>query len=153
MADVFAFYDCSEGAPPGQAAMVTLWARGWANRGWNPRLITSRHARRSKFYAQHKEVAEFIPLLALHAVGGGILSPLRVMNFSLTKGTQLGPVSECPYGVVSGTRAALEKYFRKPGRRFSPTNLCRLFGGKGWETFPLVRFENPADALSCGRVL
>jgi hypothetical protein len=153
MADIFAFYDCSLDAPADQADMVTLWERSWRNRGWNPRLITARHARRSKFYVRHKNKAELIPLLALHAVGGGVLVPLRVMNFSLTEWMPAGRVSQCPHGIVTGTRGALEKYLRRPGRRGYKFSYCRSFGLPGWEKALLVRFSNPEEALNCGRSL
>lgn len=102
--DVFAFYDCSPSAPADQADKVVLWERSWRAIGWSPRLITARHARRSKFYKQRKDRPGALPLLALHAVGGGHLAPLDVLA--------PGP------GVVQGTKTALAKFFTGRARKF-----------------------------------
>lgn len=82
--DIFAYYDCSLNAPETQPVWVPLWERSWRARGWNPRLITARHARRSKFYSKVRpqDRERVLPILALHAVGGGWLVPLNVINFS-----------------------------------------------------------------------
>lgn len=155
--DVFAFYDCSENAPAGQAAMVTLWERGWRNRGWSPRLITARHARRSKFYAEHKnEVGSvpILPLLALHTVGGGWLSPLTTMNFDFSpvklKGSRAFVL---PYGLVFAPKTALQEVFtRKRGISYG-YGECVSFGETDWLKSPLVHFPDISPVLDCGRSL
>lgn len=112
--DVFAFYDCSLTAPAGQADKVVLWERSWREHGWTPRLITARHARRSKFYKQRKDRPGAIPLLALHAVGGGWFAPLDVLNSGFVPGVRM-PI---PNGVVRGSKSALAKFFTGRTRNF-----------------------------------
>lgn len=157
MPDVFAYYDCSENAPAGQAAMVTLWERGWRNRGWNPRLITARHARRSKFYAEYKNevgAVPILPILALHSAGGGWLSPLTMMNFDFpppkTKGSRAYVL---PYGLVFASKTALQGVFnRKRGISYGYGG-CVSFGENDWLKSPLVHFPDPRLILDCGRPL
>lgn len=119
--DVFAYYDCSLSAPEIQADWVPLWERSWRARGWNPRLITARHARRSKFYSRLKDSSSFetyLPFIALHSVGGGLITPLNVINFSFkvpSKG--LRPVAVIRYKdeVFQAPKPALERMFRGGG--------------------------------------
>jgi hypothetical protein len=168
--DVFAFYDCSIDAPANQAAMVTLWERGWRNRGWNPRLITIRHARRSKFYAKCKTEGGYaeVPqshLLALHAAGGGLLTPLNIMNFDmpvLPKAlTSRAPFVAFGCGAFWVTRLALEKFFKSRNPTVvGPGTIracwCSIHGKdkmERWSKSPLVYFSNPEEALHCGRPL
>ena len=140
MADIFAFYDCSPDAPAGQAAKVTLWERGWRNRGWKPRLITIRQARKSKFYAKHRNNKRMIPLLALHAAGGGWLSPVDMMNFSFKPCTPRKAAIRFYTGLYYATRSALERHFRGDGVFQYGESLVPA----------LIRFKNPEDALTCG---
>jgi len=130
--DIFAYYDCSLDAPEVQPAWVPLWERSWRARGWNPRLITARHARRSKLYAHYKNRPLAMPLLALHAVGGGWLSRLEVINFSfepkaLSKSfTAVGP------GIFQATRPALERYLKTGKRSVACSAWCSLYGEAYW---------------------
>jgi len=162
--DVFGFYDCSLDAPAGQAAMVTLWARSWRARGWNPRLITARHARRSKFFRALKDSPAAVPLIsliALHAVGGGWLSPLNVVNFGFTasfgKGLTKIPkrvqVVEYPHGVYQTSRSALEGLFLNKRGFHKSFMWCSRHGEDFWFRSPLVYFPDPTAALDCGRIL
>lgn len=151
--EVFAYYDCSPEAPANQAELLTFWERSWRNRGWTPRLITARHARRSKFYAKHKAQPMMLPLLALHAVGGGWLTPVNVMNFDFPhcKGPNKNFVSfHC--GMYQGSRAGLERFFRS-GLQAHCSGWCSIYGETFWLKSPLVSFANPEDILNCGRVL
>lgn len=161
--DVFAYYDCSLGAPEVQAEWVPLWERSWRARGWNPRLITARHARRSKFYALDYP-PEVMPFLALHAVGGEWLSSLRVINFSFDTHRARRGVREHCGPVIEASKSDLHKMLRT--RRISMVydrkHSCKYNTGHGgcckynlesWSNFPLVYFPDPDPGivLDCGR--
>jgi len=150
--DVYAFYDCSIDAPTGQAAMVTLWERGWRNRGWTPRLITERHARRSGFYTEHKHDVQ-ISLLALHAVGGGWFSPLSVMNFDFPPAKLYPGGVELPYGVYAASKTVIHNLLVRKGGLSAFRLWCASFEEKNWHTSPLVHFSDPTLILDCGRPL
>lgn len=100
--EVFAYYDCSPSAPKNQPDLVVHWERNWRRRGYKPRLITARHARRSKFYARCKNRPNALPLLAMHAVGGGWFTP-----FESPEATRV-------------TKAALVRFFKSRARKFRP---------------------------------
>lgn len=134
--DVFAYYDCSLTAPEIQPAWVPLWERSWRARGWNPRLITARHARRSRFYSGFKDSPALIPFLALHAVGGGWLVPLNVINFSFPASVKKTVLAiRYPDEVFQAPKPALERMFR--GRGFH--RIDRPMGFKS--------FSSPEEAL------
>lgn len=99
--EVFAYYDCSPSAPKNQPDLVVHWERRWRELGHKPRLITARHARRSKFYSRCKNRPNVLPLLAMHAVGGGW--------YTLFDSTQ-----------TKMTKTALERFFRSRARKFRP---------------------------------
>lgn len=100
--DVYAYYDCSPSAPKDQPDLVVHWERKWRQAGLKPRLITARHARRSKFYARRKDRPGALPLLAMHAVGGGLFAP-----FTEAKAVKI-------------TKTALTKFFNSRARKFCP---------------------------------
>jgi len=138
--DVFAYYDCSLNAPETQPAWVPLWERSWRARGWNPRLITARHARRSKFYSRvdpaHRE--KFLPLLALNSVGGGWLSPLDVINFSFRPQRASAKVGiSYRDGVIQAPQVALGYFFK-----------AEIFV-RADPIAGLRKFSSPEEALKC----
>jgi hypothetical protein len=100
--EIFAYYDCSPSAPKNQPDMVVHWERNWRQRGYKPRLITARHARRSKFYARRKDRPGALPLLAMHAIGGGLFAP-----FESVEATKV-------------TKASLSRFFNSRARKFRP---------------------------------
>lgn len=142
MEEVFGFYDCSLNAPANQPDMVTLWDRSWRNRGWKPRLLTSRHARRSKLFKRWGSDPANWPLLALHAVGGGWLVPFQVINFSAA------PAQKGPFRFA---RSTIEKILR-----YQMVYLSRgpmVYPSPGWKESPLVFFDKPSQVLNCGRTI
>lgn len=149
--NVFAYYDASPEACPDQAEFVTFWERSWRNRGWTPRLLTARHARRSRFYVKQKRYVNRLPLLALHAVGGGLLVPLSVINFDTQTIRGRGLLRDA-CGIYMASKTALGKYFNHSAS-FSSFKICVWRGQLAWDRFGLVKFEKPDEVLSCGRRL
>ncbi len=153
---VFTYYDTSETAPADQSLLVTLWERSWRNRGWTPRLISERHAKRSKFFPELEYAQHLHPRLALHAMGGGLLVPMYVINFGFRPKDFETPGSDAflyPFGIVHANKAGLKKSFvgdRVQRLRVFP---CALFQSSKWAESPLVFFPDPKDILTCGRVL
>lgn len=84
------------GFPP-QKDLLDLWARSWANRGWNPVILTEDDAKKSSYYEYVLAAAKRLPTVndplysqanylrycALHAVGGGLLTDYDVINYDL----------------------------------------------------------------------
>lgn len=146
MEEVFGYYDSSLNAPASQPDRVTLWERSWRNRGWKPRLLTSRHARRSKLFKRWGSDPSNWPLLALHAVGGGWLVPFQVINFSFPPAAK---------GTFYLSKSTIERMFRtgvdvktgKFGRPVVP------YPFPAWTDAPLVYFERPGQVLNCGRII
>lgn len=140
--EVFGFYDCSQSAPENQPDMVTLWDRSWRNRGWKPRLLTSRHARRSKLFKRWGSDPSNWPMLAMHAVGGGWLVPFQVINFSLP------PVEK---GKFYLSRNRIEQLLKGtvPHTIIPVINYPLM----GWPDESLVFFDKPAQVLNCGRTI
>lgn len=103
--EIFAYYDCSPSAPKNQPDLVVHWERSWRQLGHKPRLITARHARRSKFYARRKDRPGALPLLAMHAVGGGWFAPFEAVK---------------EVEAVKMTKTALVKFFNGRARKFRP---------------------------------
>jgi hypothetical protein len=84
--NVYAYYDATPGAPIDQAEKYREWAESWKRLGWSPRILTSRRAKQSPLYkeiiaasAENSKPA-ILPMLALHAAGGGWLVPLSAHN-------------------------------------------------------------------------
>lgn len=142
MEEVFGFYDCSLNAPANQPDMVTLWDRSWRNRGWKPRLLTSRHARRSKLFKRWGGDPSNWPMLALHAIGGGWLVPFQVINFSLP------PVEKGKFYLSRHRIEQLLKGAVQPNI-IPVINYPRM----GWPDESLVFFDKPAHVLNCGRTI
>lgn len=117
--NVFAFYNCQMEANEEQPNWVPLWKRSWEKHGWTPRLITARHARRSKFYSRLKDDRAFdtwLPFLALHSAGGGWFVPLNIINFSFPPPAKvIREVVRYPNEVFLAPKAALERMFRGGG--------------------------------------
>lgn len=101
--EIFAFYDCSVNAPKNQTDSVVHWERRWRQQGYTPRLITARHARRSKFYTRVKNRPGVLPLLAMHAIGGGLLTTFDAEGKAMR-----------------ATKTALERFFKSRARKFRP---------------------------------
>lgn len=60
---------------PDKAALVRVWARSWAARGWRPQVLTEREVREAGS-----------PRKAARARGGGVLTDLQVINFGYRRG-------------------------------------------------------------------
>lgn len=140
--EVFGFYDSSLNAPANQPDMVTLWERSWRNRGWKPRLLTSRHARRSKLFKRWGSDPANWPLLALHAVGGGWLVPFHIINFSLPPSAK---------GMFYLSRYGIEQSLKNGAR--PPVKGLVAFPSIGWPDMPVVFFDKPTQVLNCGRMI
>lgn len=93
-----------------------------------------------------------LPLIALHAVGGGWLSPLGAINFNFpVDGVEVRGCVFFNHGVTQATKTALDRHFRNgTGARYS-LGGCFIYGDYRWPKAPLVIFSNPHDALNCGR--
>lgn len=154
---VFTYYDTSGSAPKDQDLLVTLWERGWKNRGWTPRLISERHAKRSRFYKDHKEDRRLHPLMALQRSGGGLLVPMYVMNFGLSpKQVLVSPsvVIRQPFEIVSGSAKALRDLLEgKSAPHNFQSGPCARYETALWMEAPLVFFSDPNKILNCGRAL
>ena len=80
--NVYAYWDSSESPIDEQAGLLRVWERSWRRQGWTPRLLTIANARKSKNYQPSNNSLDNM-LWALHAVGGGWLSDIRLINNSL----------------------------------------------------------------------
>ena len=155
---VFAYYDSSPTAPAEQSELVTLWERSWRNRGWTPRLISERHAKRSRFFKQFPDEPRLHPLLALQASGGGLLVPMYVMNFGFEPthddAKLTGTLDKFPFEIYRGTGPALVRWLNDHSKcRTFRSGVCAGYETSRWATSPLVFFSNPKKILTCGRTL
>lgn len=160
---VYTFYDSSPAAHPEQSEFIRLWALSWERRGFTPKLLTVRHAARSKFYTEFVDsVGEDSSILsdyrrlqwfALQAVHGcGWLVSPRVMNFSLAPRRSPTPKKTMDVNAFSWPA------FRVSGSGATRT-LAQMLHTNKWvaatESFPegLKEFDRAADVLTCGRAL
>lgn len=145
---VYAFYDSSPSAHPEQAEFLRLWALSWTRRGFTPKLLTARHAQRSKFYRLGWLYEPgYLKWLALHAVrGSGWLVSSRVINFSLF-----------PKRLLSKKKLMSVNAFHWPAVRVSRASVKQTVARMrqyAWTTktepFPpgLKEFSSAADVLN-----
>jgi hypothetical protein len=130
---VFAFWDSSPAAHPEQAEFFRLWELTWRRRGWEPRILTARQAKRNPKYSRvalHHDTLYFMEL-ALESAGGKWICSPRTINFSLA------PPKDLDKWLRSRVTARLLQGYNRPG----------------WQKSPLVFFELAADVLTCGRPL
>ena len=164
---VYAFYDSSPSAHPEQAEFIRLWALSWERRGFQPRLLTARHAHRSKFYAPFVELVgadsryltdpRWLQWFALHAVRGtGWLTSCQVINFSL-KPKRARKRLAVDFHLQDFKDPGCSRASRKGVAAFVAGFLTPLIGPPGdFQTFPsehLARFEHASQVLTCGRTL
>lgn len=93
---VYTYFDSSPAGAKDCAEQVRLWVRRWKAEGWEPRLLTSANARRSKLKGKTglgPLSLEHLSCLAFHSIGGGWYSrtdgfppgkPFRPRNYTLT---------------------------------------------------------------------
>lgn len=144
---VYTFYDSSTSAHPDQAEFIRLWALSWSRRGFQPRLLTARHAQRSKFYRVELSTPALLPWLALHAVrGSGWLVSQHIINFSLPPKRTRNGFKTLAFDTFCVSRAGVAKYLSEQGYRRVRTQWAELPEG-------LDRFTNASDVLTCGRPL
>lgn len=165
---VYTFYDSSPTAHPDQAEFIRLWALSWERRGFTPRLLTARHAHRSKLYAKFVDVVgagepmlidpRWLQWFALHAVRGtGWLTSCQVINFSLVPKRARRKL-DVDFYLQDLKDPGVHRVSRKGVAAFVTsflTPMCES-GVGSFQTFPsehLARFEHAAEVLTCGRTL
>jgi|SRR5712664_2057525 len=151
-----------------RADFIRLWASSWSRHGWTPRILTIRDARKSSYYRKALQLdlsGGFgfpVEYLALHAVGGGMLTTPDTINFGLPAKRRVMPAEFISGGVVWSTSAGIESEMRRiarykmPGSGFmkrAPEAICGHYPAEGWQNYPLVRFVGgtPEDIRTCGR--
>jgi len=66
-------------------ALSELWRKGWLSRGWNPVVLRPRDAHHSVLKERLPNLQlDTMPLLALHAMGGGLITEVDVMPAQFT---------------------------------------------------------------------
>lgn len=126
MPNVFAYFDSSEHAELNQCAMLRLWFRSWAARGWTPRLLTIRNAINHPRFEALRHDPRNLCYMAAECAKVKWVCPVEAINFNFTPAN-----------------------YRKQG-----VPLYRSYGSVGWEGAGVVHFENCHDAeivTHCGR--
>lgn len=165
---VFTFYDSSDNAHPDQAEFIRLWHLSWSRRGFQPRLLTARHAQRSKFYAPFVELVgddtsyindpRWLQWFAMHAVRGtGWLVSPQVINFSLSP-KRARKHLDVDFYLKEFKDPVCSRVSRKGVAAFVSGFLTPLSPSMigTFQTFPsehLSRFEHASEVLTCGRAL
>ena len=130
MARIYTYYDnISELAKhEKQIEMLRHWSASWAKRGWEPVVLSRKHAENHPFCAEYEsrvrrlptvndlnyETACYLRWLAVAASGGGFMCDYDVVNYSFTPRVPAGELAiheqnpetmqVCP-STVSGTAA------------------------------------------------
>lgn len=113
---VFGFYDGSPDADPRQSGLIRIWDKSWTEHGWTTRLLTAQHAEKCVLWTPKRKREDY-PLLALHRIGGGWLSPFELINLGFTtdrfRGKQNFQVTPTTVRLlVSMSRNAIESYMK-----------------------------------------
>jgi hypothetical protein len=114
---IYTFFDSSPDAPADQPEQLRLWDRNWRAQGWTPKLLTIRHARRSKLFKRYPEQhVHSTFLFALHTVGGGwMVRKNQGVCVMKPRKPRRGKEIHFDYFFYM-SRRALEIYFRKHAR-------------------------------------
>jgi len=134
---IYTYWDSTVNAPKNQAALMSLWDRSWAARGWEPRILTQANARKHPLFKQAVQLIHNTLMvdLVMEDVRGGHYADPWIINFDLHPP---------------------ERRLKLP-RKYMPIIVLRgePYDAKDLHQCRLVNFEGytPDEILNCGRSL